>query len=83
MKKDYNYVVIKFGNYKKEKRKEELFFLQEDVYCGDVKCYGELDYFFLEYIINIFVLISVYFIYLLLSMVKWLSIVLYFIFLIL
>lgn len=78
MKKDYNYVVIKFGN-----RKEELFFLQEDVYCGDVKCYGELDYFFLEYIINIFVLISVYFIYLLLSMVKWLSIVLYFIFLIL
>lgn len=69
----YNHVVTKFG-----KRKEELSFLQEDAYCGDVKCHGESDYFLPEYIINIFVLISVYFTYLSLSTVKRSSIVLYF-----
>lgn len=76
----YNHVVTKFGNYKKEKRKrkEELSFLQEDAHCGDVKCHGESDYFLPEYIINIFVLISVYFTHLSLSTVKRSSIVLYF-----
>lgn len=76
----YNHVVTKFGNYKKEKRKrkEELSFLQEDAHCGDVKCHGESDYFLPEYIINIFVLIGVYFTYLSLSTVKRSSIVLYF-----
>lgn len=76
----YNHVVTKFGNYRKEKRKrkEELSFLQEDAHCGDVKCHGESDYFLPEYIINIFVLISVYFTYLSLSTVKRSSIVLYF-----
>lgn len=53
-------------------------FLQEDAHCGDVKCHGESDYFLPEYIINIFVLNSVDFIYLLLSTVKLSSILLYF-----
>lgn len=66
------------GNDLKKKYTKSCLSLQEDAHCGDVKCHGESDYFLPEYIINIFVLNSVDFIYLLLSTVKLSSILLYF-----
>lgn len=68
---------LKEGNYM-ENYTMSCLSLQEDAHCGDVKCHGESDYFLPEYIINIFVLNSVDFIYLLLSTVKLSSILLYF-----
>lgn len=72
-KKSLNLEMTPKKNYTKS-----CLFLQEDAHCGDVKCHGESDYFLPEYIINIFVLNSVDFIYLLLSTVKLSSILLYF-----